>query len=405
MSHRLPLAILLSCSATVSAQTVWSMGAPWLDLDQVIAQAAPRDVVLLNGMTFAPITLGKGLTILGPGTIRPTTLTAVDSASRLTIPTGQMAHIVDVLFAPHAVLPMFTHRVEASGTVAFEGCSFLAGASANLVARGTVLLHQCSVSGSAVNGGLTAVGGLRVEGGVCSIVDCSVTGASAVFSNAYSSYIVPPSPALSVFAGHVVVSHSVLIGGSGGAHAIFGNPQPGAPAVVVPSQFASLSLSDCSLRGGGSPGSLPGPVALAGNPNTAHARTGFLGGPGATTGAATSGGVLHVPQLVGLTIDQGLRLGSATTVSAMPGSTQVLGLFVSFDPNPTTQPGVIGPIFGTVGQLVPVLLAAPIIGLAVDHTIIVPNHFGLLGVTIFVQAGQIDGSVVRVSAGAGGVVH
>src|SRR5436190_17403962 len=51
------------------AQAVWSMGAPWPDLGAVVASAAPGDIVLLNGLTFPALSITKGLTILGPGTI------------------------------------------------------------------------------------------------------------------------------------------------------------------------------------------------------------------------------------------------------------------------------------------------------------------------------------------------
>jgi len=379
------------------------MGAPWTDLDQVIVMAAPGDVVLLNGLQFPPFTLTKGLTLIGPGTIRPFTFFAVDQVSTLTIPSGQQAHFAAVDFAPHPAILAVTHRVVANGRVTFEDCSFGAGAPNNLIVSGTILLHHCLVHGSTINSGSVQVGGMRVQGGVCCITNSTLVGASAVFSGGYATYIVPPSPALVVQAGIVLLSTSNLFGGAGLAHPMFGAPLPGAPAVVVTN--GTTSVSDCSLRGGPSPNMFAGAAALVGNANTFHGRTTLVGGGGATTGAPSLGPVQHLPQIVGMAIGQRFRLGLATPLTAIAGSSQPLGMFAGFDPTPTTHPAVIGPILGSLAQLVPLLLTTPSPGLQVVHTISVPNQAFLLGVGLHAQACQLDGNVVRMSAGIGGVVH
>lgn len=379
------------------------MGAPWTDLDQVIVMAAPGDVVLLNGLQFPPFTLTKGLTLIGPGTIRPFTFAAVNQVSTLTVPPGQQAHVAAVDFAPHPVIGAVTNRVVANGRVTFENCNFGAGAPNNLIVSGTILLHHCSVHGSAVNGGSDQVGGMRVLSGVCCITNSTLQGANGVFSNAYGTYIVPPSPALIVQGGIVLVSTTNLFGGAGFAHPIYGNPLPGAPAVVAGN--GTTSLSDCSLRGGSSPNAFAGATALVGNANTSHGRTTLVGGAGATMGASSSGPVQHLPQIVGMAIDQRFRLGAATTLTAIAGSSQALCMFASFDPTPTTHPVVIGPILGSIAQIVPLLMTAPSPGLQVNHTIAVPNQAYLLGTGLHAQAGQLDGNMVRMSAGIGGVVH
>src|SRR5262245_23676835 len=82
-----------------SARTVWSMGAPWTNLAAVIAQAAPGDIVRLNGLTFPPFNMTKGLTILGPGVI---SLTA-SPPTTLSIPQAERAHVVNVDFTGNGV--------------------------------------------------------------------------------------------------------------------------------------------------------------------------------------------------------------------------------------------------------------------------------------------------------------
>jgi len=394
---------LLAACPPLFAQAVWNMGAPWLDLDQVIAMAAPGDVVQLNGLQFAPFTMNKGLTLIGPGTILPFTSVPINQVTRFAVPAGELAHVVDVTFTPHPVFGFLTNGVEATGAVTFEGCSFGPSNPASLVVDGTVLLHHCTIAGSAVSGGSDAVGGMRVLSGICGIVDCTLLGASAVFSGSYASYIVPPSPALSVFGGTVLVSSSNLFGGAGMAHPMFGAPLRGQPAVIVTA--GALSLSDCSLAGGGSPPQLPGPVALVGNAATFHGRTTLTGGTGSTTGAPTSGPVQHLPQLVGMRISAQFRLGSTTTLTATSGSSQPLGMVASFDPTPSTHPAVIDPIFGPLGQLVPLFQTMPANGQQIPHVVGVPNQPHLLGVALQVQAYQLDGTFVRMSAAAGGVVH
>ena len=393
---------LLAACPPLFAQAVWSMGAPWLDLDQVIAMAAPGDVVQLNGLQFPPFTMNKGLTLIGPGTILPFTSVPTNQVTRFAAPAGELAHVVDVTFTTHPVFQAFTNGVEATGAVTFEGCSFGPSNPANLTVAGTVLLHHCTIAGN-VNGGSYAVGGMRVLGGTCAIVDCTLLGASAVFSGSYTSYIVPPSPALSVFGGTVLVSSSTLSGGAGMAHPMFGAPLPGEPAVIVTA--GSLSLCDCSLAGGGSPPQLPGPVALVGNAATFHGRTTLAGGGGSTTGASSSGPVQHLPQLVGMRISAQFRLGSTTTLTATSGSSQPLGMVASFDPSPSAHPAVIDPIFGSLSQLVPLFQTLPANGQQIPHVVGVPNQPHLLGVALQVQAYQLDGNFVRMSAAAGGMLH
>src|SRR5262245_34426675 len=245
-TFRLVVVAVVLASAS-PAQTVWSMGAPWTDLAAVITAAAPGDIVMLNGMTFPPFQLPKGLTIVGPGVIQPSIAGPLYTV--FTIPPAQHAHVVDVDFLHFG----YPHSVRATGTVTFEDCSFGVGSPDSLtIINGTVLLHRCTFTPSSWASGSSPTGGMRMQGGVCWITDSTLVGGPGHFlGGGIPSYGIIGTPALLVEAGTVCVSNSTLTGGQGFVPGIFCCPVPGERALVV--LGGSVSITDCTLTGGSSP--------------------------------------------------------------------------------------------------------------------------------------------------------
>jgi hypothetical protein len=374
-------AVLASVS---SAQTVWSMGAPWPDLAAVIAQAAPGDIVRLNGLTFASFNMTKGLTILGPGVISA----AANPTTTLAIPPTQRAHVVDVDFT--------AHRVLATGTVTFEDCSFTGGVPYSLDTNGTILVQRCTFLWM-----LAPASGMRVQGGLCWITDSQLVGGH-IFNSSIAT------TALNVVSGEVCVSNSTLTGGNGDLVTLQG--LPGVPALVAVG--GSVSITDWSLTGGSSPTwpwPTPGAVALSAGTNAVgYARSTFVGGAGAPAGGQWVGPVQHVPLLISMRIAQPFRLGLSTQLIATAGGTgtsaQPLGMMAALELTPAAHPIVIGTFLGAT-PLIPLLVAfAPPGGLVV-HPVPVPNQPNLLGTTVYAQAFQLSFSFLRVSPMVGGVVY
>ncbi len=368
------------------------MGSPWTDLAAVIAAAAPGDIVLLNGMTFPPIVMNKGLTILGPGSIAAGVGTALQST--LTIPAGERAHLSDVGFVPYGI-PGFGllggHKVVANGRVTFEHCFFHQGVPNNLVVSGDILLNRCSVLGDASSFAQQTVGGMVVQSGYCSLVDCTIRGGNAVFCGGCPSYWIPATVALQVNGGTVAASNTVFIGGSGGLGGVFVSAL-GSSAV----QAAGTSyFADCTLTAGANPAGAPLPH-LVGGATTFYARTMF----GTTTGPQS-----NARQLVGLQMSQSLRLGQTSVLTAIAGTGTLLGILAGFDGVVGTHPIVVEPVLAPVTNLVTLTLANPVPGSAVTHALLVPSAPALVGVALFAQAFQLDGVVLRASAAVGSVVR
>lgn len=393
---------LFALAASIPAQTIWSMGAPYTNLDAVLTAAAPGDIVLLNGMLFAPFTLTKGLTILGPGTIRPSASGGGAVTTTIVVPAGERAHVAEVQFSStqlSSTLGVAMHMVVAQGDVTFEQCAFHQGAPFCLDAAGNVLLRGCSVSGS---GWSTSVawgtgGGMRVNGGVCHLTDCQLQGTNAWLSGQIGA--LPASPGLRVASGSTVhLSQCTIVGGSGlVAIPSFAFP---APALIAD---GTVLIADSVVTGGAGLG-LPGATGIVSNVPTFLARCLVQGGSGNPAGSATTGSSQALPGLVGLSLSQGWRLGQSSTLTANMGLTQLCAIFGTLDSTPTVHPDVFGAIRGSLASMVPLLVTMPTSS-QVSCVFSVPPAASLLGTALFAQAFQLDGAVVRVSAAVGGVVR
>jgi len=390
--------VLLALAAAAPAQTVFDMGAPWTDLGAVFTAAAPGDIVRLNGLTFPPIALTKGLTIVGPGTIQPPSYTG-PVQSTLTIPAGQYARFVDVEFAPQsfALGILFTaHSVVADGSITFDRCRFRQGHPCNLTTSGSVLLNRCQVLGDPLPAWPQPVGGMQVQSGLCSLVDCTVAGGNSVFQPAWP-YSIASTPALRGNGGTVLASRTSFTGGAGANLGVFG-VSTGSSGVVI--AVGSCSLTDCTVAAGNSPSAIA-PPSLAASVTTFVARTTLA----ATAGPASSGPVQQEPELVGLGVDLPLQLGQTSTFTAIAGSTNLLAILAGFDGDAYTHPLVLDPFVGSPIQHVLLTLDLPNAGSSVPRAIVVPNASTLVGFGLYVQAFQLVATGLRASAAVGGVVR
>lgn len=384
----------------VPAQAIWTP-ATGQSLAGTFAAAAPGDIVVLS-YWHPPFTLNKGLVLLGPGDIQDVGGVGM-TVSSFSIPAGQQARVLNVDFkSSSGINGPLGHRVAVNGDVSFESCLFGVGLPESLaVMSGTVVMRNCTVRGGTSNP-WGVQGGMRLAGGICAMTDCTLHGSPAQFTG-YGN-VIASTPALNHMGGILAASHVTAFGG-GASNDSCGWVIPASPAFV---SSGTVYLTDSSLHGGsgmvmwGNPG--PGATALAGNANVHVARTTLSGGAGTIQGAGSTGGVQTVPQMVGIRVNNGLVLGQTSTVTAIAGSSQqALGIGGGFSAVPSTVPIIVEPAFGQ--QVIPLTLAMPAPGAAVNAAVVVPNNPALRGTGVWFQAFQLDVPVVRASSLVGGAIH
>lgn len=389
------LSSLLLCALAdgAIAQTTW-YAPSGTDLTSLFAQAAPGDVVVLNG-TYIGFQLTKGLVVIGNGSSiigfgLPATWTV-----GITVPAGQQARFHGVTFFatpgyhPYFGSPaMLAMPVRVNGNATFEACNFssigflLSSSNTSLVVEGgTVVLNECSTR---------AVG---VLGGAVSMTRCSVRGDDAWAAGTYPGvpvHVQAGQAGLTQLGGTVLVSNCTLTGGQ--SVPVWWSPPPAKEGFI--SFGGTAVLTDSTIVGGGYPSS------LVGTAQTRFARCSLSGNP------PSSGPVASVPQLIGIRMDQGLQLGQTSSVTAIAGSDQLLGIVVCFDAATYVLPPFAEPLFGDPGKMDFVLFAAPGgAGDPVTAPITVPNNLRLRGFPVLLQALQLDGAIVRASAAVGGMIR
>lgn len=385
-----PFVASVAVAAVVPAQTVWNVptGA---NLTQTFAAAAPGDVMLLAPGRYSRFALTKGLTVVGPAVIEAVASPGGNAPSTVTVPTGQTARLIGLDFA---AIPAAGHSLSLGGAVSLEDCSVGPGdpGAPTLETIGALVMQRCTVRS----------GGMWVAGGTVSLNRCVLHGGPAVV---FTSWAIPALAALHVAAGEVVGSHVTATGGQGAPGSFFPAmpSQPAAPALAV-FGIARVSLSDASLVGGlGAGGSGASAIDNASPFAVHHARTSLTG----TNGLPWLGNVVGDARLVGLQLDQGLRLGATSTATATAGvAQQLLGIVGGFDATPSSILGVSGPVFGAAAGPILLTYALPAAGAPVATSLAVPNHAALLGIGVWLQALQFDGtSQWTASPVVGGVVH
>ena len=100
---RAPVSVVLF-SVCAAAQTVWNVPAP--DIQAVIQQANPGDVLVLTNATYRPFTLSKGLTIVGAATpISDLFTSSQPGYITINIPPGEVANLIglDCTYGPSSL--------------------------------------------------------------------------------------------------------------------------------------------------------------------------------------------------------------------------------------------------------------------------------------------------------------
>jgi len=398
---------VLSAVGPLVAQATWVVpnGA---DLAPYIAQAAPGDTLLL-GAIHPLFSLQKGLTIR-PASGRTTiTLLGFNFACQIQVPAGQQAHLMELDFDSTSYWAWNgMNPVTAAGLVGFEDCTFRAspsssGGAAVTVASGAVTFRGCSIEG------VQRSHGLIVQSGVCSLVDCTLSGSPGLPAGfTYHS----PGYAAWVSGGVLYASHSTFTPGAS-ALTSASTPIGPAPGLLV---FAGRAVvANCTIRGGNYPlGAAVMPpytgasaIDVRSGASASHARCTLLPGSGNPAGAPTIGNAVVDANLVGITSSGGLRLGTSWTVTATAGASgQLLGFAVWFDLAPTSLvPLVPEPAWGSPASALLVNLTVPGASVAVPYTVAIPNTSALVGTFLWTQAFQLELPRLRASAVAGGMLR
>lgn len=380
---RLALLHFLLLTASLSAQTVWLVPDN-TSVDAVIALAAPGDTVQL-ATTHPPFTINKGVHVVGaPG---GTSITYLQPPN---LP-GPGSIVVAVPAGQRAVLR----------GVQVEDSYFQGSASEGFL---ELRSGQCEVSEVGVGGPIQVRGGnhvlqritgpgtwLNQSGGICSVADSTF---HAVFR--LSSPFGFGGVGVRQTGGLLLASHVSLRGTDGSG--------PDSAKSAMLATGGAAYLTDCTLQGGnlGFAWFPPAAPALVGNQLVHFARTTLTDG----VGAPPSSGYSVEPAMVGLSCQGVPTLGGSFTAVATAGtSQQALGMIGGFEAAPATVASFVEPLFGSPGNLIPVLVAFPAPAASVSATVNVPNVLALRGVSVWLQAAQIDGAQIRASVVVGGSIR
>lgn len=373
MLHRLFLMTCLS-AAPIACQATWNVPTGG-NLDSVIAQAAPGDILRLSATGFyGPVTLNKGVTILGNG--------AQIADVTCQIPQGQQASLGDVVMPYTGPFSVNTITV-VSGRVNLWNISNL-GEAMVAIGGGEVVIQRFS-------------GRLSLSAGRCWVTDSVLSGTSACISCSLGSH--QSSAAVLQIGGAINLSHCTLWGGWGDSYLFaFYHASPGF------AQSAGVAwMTDCTVQGGsGFSGAQPGEAAISASGTMSIARTNLTEG----NFGPVSGGFQQTPEMVGMTCTGQPSRGASFTATASAGDSQdVMGIVGGFLRTSNFVPPIVEPLFGNQAQLVTLSVGMPPMGGSLSATVTVPNVVGLLGVEVWLQAVQVAGVTMRASTVVGGTIR
>jgi hypothetical protein len=304
--------------AALSAQTMVPAGA---DLQSFINTASPGDVLqLAPSGTYDNFTLDRGLTILGPASIRATQPT---NSTAIAPPAGQYARLVDLTFlggtsaGPNA-------RIETNGSATFERCVIggnrFQPAAVRIPTGGQIVFDTCQIDAALATPALLVEAGADVQ-----VVSSTIRGGGGLFTK-----IVNLAPQTAIQStGSVVVSHSDVVGGN--AISIFGPAGIPAPAIVS-SGVGQVWITDSNVVGGSG---IAGAPALSGA-TFRHTRSTIQGGLNQismTPAAPVQGTAIADPALLGASETPTAILGQpwAVTVTASQPGVPII-VFLGVDP-------------------------------------------------------------------------
>jgi hypothetical protein len=397
-------------AAILPAQTVWNVpnGA---DLAPFIAQAAPGDVLQLAA-SHPCFTLDKGLvlraaaagTTIAPVLVLSQPFGRLDSA--FAIPAGERARTVGVLFtgstAPWgATRPPYGQQVVVQGSAAFEDCGFelWSGGPAPVrgavdVLGGDVVFTRCSLMSR------DYYVALRLVAGTCTLTNTTLRGPNHNIDT-HTGWSSSNNSGLRQEGGVLVGSRLTIVGGESACGLCYG-----AGAAGLVSVAGSMFLTDSTVTGGQATAGPPGGAGIDGHTGVQIARNAITPGSGGFPPAVAVLGAVPVPELLGLGAATGPRRGQTFTATATSSAPAALLAFVgAFDWGAATVAAFPEPWWLPLGASATLALHAPAVGSVVTYGLVVPNVASLGGVQVWLQAAQVEGGALHVSAPVGGTIR
>lgn len=359
-----------------------------------LVNAAPGDTIILSsGTMYSSFTLNKGLTIVGPAWVVPST----GPVTTVNVPPNQKASLYGLNFNVNGGFYRF-HRLVVSGNVTLEGCHVYGGRP-SLVLNGTICMRQCTVDGLQSDRGETII-----HGGTVSLISCSLEGSRAMSDPISGSH--PAAPALRVVNGVALATDLHATGSVGISYfSGLGYYPSSAGVCVAASGTALLTDSTCVGGHGHTSGQGPGASAIESFGTVEIARTTLTPGLGIPNGQPSTGNVATVPQRPGV-YQSHLFLGSAGFITSLPGNSQgTLIVVASLGNDIGTLPFVNGYVSGLNSLNTVIAAANPVPGSVVTGTFAIPNVPALRHIGVWSQAFQLAGTEVYASSVTGGFIR
>ncbi len=401
MERLVAVAALLLAGPAV-AQTVWIVPPPLLQ--PAIDAASPGDILVLNGATYEPFTLRKGLTIRGNGS-HIDRMFLTNRTTYVSVPAGQIAHFERVSwttgYSPYGNVGTDVSVQPGGGLVRFEQCQFAFSGSGSAVSinGADVTVVRSSIRGFATRTATSE--GLSVSNSRLTLRDCTVEGANYVYYPNPGPGFYPALPAIRLWPNSTLhVERTTLKGGD----YVGGSPIPGNASEALRVQASSAWLSDCTLTGGSSNGGTGGTALVnTGTTPVALRQTQLIGGTGSPSGGASSGLVDWNAPLVRLALLSPWTRGATSTLVLAGDANTPFALWVATDASATTHSLCVEPLYLVTG--------VPILGGMLDASggasipIAVPADASLEHATVWLQAVSGMQLPLRATTIAGGVVR
>lgn len=333
MNQLLPTLLL---ATPLLAQTTHLVGPGALpQIRDALAIAAPGDVILVQGGTYAHFTATVGVTIRAlvpgavfvhydpayapPGCLSSPLCAVFEGPTRFQLPLGQTAHVVDLTFQPNQVATTpglyARHRVQVNGgMVTFDGCRIEAGDDTALAVTGASVELQDTIVASVSN--LLTGHGLFANGSTVNATGCTFRGSTAFG-------ISTPGDGIQLSASTLVGSNLQVLGGL-----------PVAPfgtiggAAVRADSTSKLWLADSTLNGGGTT------CALIALPTSGRIDRSTVSPTG---GSCT---VLPAGLVVGVSRTAPLQNGATFVMHVRTDPTTLVAIHASLGLAPVTIPGL-----------------------------------------------------------------
>lgn len=377
--------------SSIPAQIVHVVGTGGFpQIQTAIAAASSGDVIVIQSGVYQPFTLTKDLTLTAaPGATVDVVSPFALSPMLTVLQPPTRASIVGLRFRNPAFVASSNSQVRVlAGTVAFadvvfESHGYTQRLSGLLVQNANVAMQRCLVLGgglaqTVLGGSGDGFDGLEVRHATVAAVDCIFMGGALGWDNVGRG-----GHAVFVDDGNVQLANCIAIGGR---YTGFFAGYAGGDGVHI-ATTSRLFVADSQLQGGSSTWS-PGGRGFANLTNVAavQARSTFVGGAGAPTGAATVGPLATGPLIGFASVTPAITLGTTWTIDYRASPTTPLLAFWSDTLAPAVTPLLVESTWLPAGNAQVAALgltdAQGLLGLAFP----VPSAPALLHRSLFVLA-------------------